>query len=410
VSHSKPVGSARAAALVVVVASSCGGSPGDGESAPPVEALPRLAYAEEVRIGSFDDPAEGFSRIGSMTIADDGTLYVLESQAREVRVFAEDGSRLRTVGGPGEGPGEFGRPVSLGLVGDTLWVRDGAGGRVSWFGPGGSLLFETRGARLPVETDVPGMSLTVVTGDPRPDGFVGSSYSRVMAGGAADRPFSFPVVRFDREGVVVDTVRWDTVEIGPTVRVGGRALHPPSLRPTSPLVLEAGAERLEVHWSVAPSGPGTLRIVRIAESGDTLRRSALSYEPVPLPASVRDSLLDRPDGMGRLYGVSEAQLDAAMESGLELPDHRPPLRSGRTGVDGSLWIELNGESADSAVWVVLGEDLAPRGRMVLPLRTQPRVMNGPTVWAVETDELDVPWLVRLRVGPEGAPAPPTLQP
>lgn len=400
-SHARPLrklpalAAAFAAALVPV---SCQVA-GDADHAPQVDELTPLAYTEEVRVGSLDDPELGFSRIRGVERADDGTVYVLESQVPEIRVYDRQGRRLRTVGGPGEGPGEFAFPSAFGLVGDTLWVNDPGNQRISWFGPDGSLVHETPVTPLPVETDVPGMSLSVAPGALRPDGLLGSQHTRMMGGGAADRPFSFPVVRFDRDGRVVDTLRWDTVHVGPTVRVGGRALHPPSLRPRNPLVVEEeGGGRVELDWGVpASGGEGVLEVVRVTADGDTPGRSALRYELVPLPGAVRDSLLDRPEGMGRRYGVSDAELEAAMASGLELPDHRPPLRSARAGRDGSLWIELNGESTDSAAWVVLDPELTPRGRVTLPIGMNLRLIDGSTVWAVETDELDVPWLVRLRV-------------
>lgn len=381
-------------AAATALLGACGLDSENGTDAPHVDELPRLSYVEEIRIGSLDDPEEGFSRIGALAVADDGTLYVLESQAREVRVFGPDGRRLATRGRSGQGPGEFTRPAAIGLIGDTLWVRDAGNGRISWFDPDGSLVHETHGIRLPVETDVTGMTLGVVIGDPRPDGFVGSSYTRTMGGGAADRPFHVPIVRFDRQGTVVDTLRWDTVDIGPTVRVGGRPLHPPGLRPRSPVIEQLGDDRLEVRWS---GEAGLVEILRLAASGDTAARTGLRYEPLPLPAHVRDSLLDSHEGMGSLYGVSDAELVAAMASGLELPGQRPPIRSTRVGRDGSLWIELNRPSLDSADWVVLGPELTPRGRATLPLRMTPRHIDRSILWAVELDELDVPWLVRLRV-------------
>jgi hypothetical protein len=206
------------------------------------------------------------------------------------------------------------------------------------------------------------------------------------------------MVRFDRDGAVVDTLRWDTVRVGPTVRVGGRALHPPSLRPANPLEVAAGDERFELRWWTSETeSEGTLEIVRLAEAGDTLSRGGLRYRPIVLPGTVRDSLLDFPNGMGQAYGVSDAALRAAMASGLDLPGHRPPLRSAVAGGDGSLWIEMNGESTDSTAWALFRPDLTPQGELVLPARLRPRHIDGSTVWAVELDDLDVPWLVRLQV-------------
>ncbi len=55
----------------------------------------------------------------------DGSVAVLDNGTREVRIFGADGLHLRSMGGKGEGPGEFriGRYIWV-LPGDTLWVGD----------------------------------------------------------------------------------------------------------------------------------------------------------------------------------------------------------------------------------------------------------------------------------------------
>ena len=68
-----------------------------GRAALDFAALPPVAYREELRIGSVDDPAEGFSRIGGVQVGLGGDLYVLETEAREVRVYDASGARIRTT-------------------------------------------------------------------------------------------------------------------------------------------------------------------------------------------------------------------------------------------------------------------------------------------------------------------------
>ena len=46
-----------------------------------------------------------FGRVNSIAVDDSGTLYVLDSQADEIRAFGSDGTFLRTLGRRGEGPG-----------------------------------------------------------------------------------------------------------------------------------------------------------------------------------------------------------------------------------------------------------------------------------------------------------------
>ncbi len=393
------IGGLRRSVIAFATASlvACAGE-ADTPPAAHVDDLPRLSYVEAVRIGSFDDPEAGFSRIGSVEVGADGSVYVAEVQATEIRVFSPSGDRIRTVGRGGEGPGEFSRPGVIGLLGDTLWVRDSNRGRIFWFGPDGTLLHETPRVTIPVDTDVPGMTLQVTVGHPREDGLIGSTYHRAMNAGAADRPFSYPVVRFDRDGAVVDTVRWDTEIPDPTFSVEGMALHTPTLGPTQPLAVEAGPHDFKIHWRVSESGAeGKLQVVRISEHGDTLGQGLLRYDAIPVPESVRDSILEPFEGLAYVFGFSERSYQSALESALELPDHRPPLRSADAGRDGSLWIELTGTSPDSSTWALFDPTLTPLGLLALPSSMSPRHIDGATAWVVDSDEFDVPWLVRLDV-------------
>ena len=63
----------------------------------------------DLQFGSVDgaDPNLTFGAI-RVQAASDGTIYVLDQQAAEVRVFDSDGRYLRTIVLRGEGPGEIG--------------------------------------------------------------------------------------------------------------------------------------------------------------------------------------------------------------------------------------------------------------------------------------------------------------
>ena len=55
----------------------------------------------------------------------DGSVAVMNNGSGEIRIFGTDGRHVRSMGGKGEGPGEFriGRYIWV-LPGDTLWVGD----------------------------------------------------------------------------------------------------------------------------------------------------------------------------------------------------------------------------------------------------------------------------------------------
>ena len=80
----------------------------------------------DLQFGSVDgaDPNLTFGAI-RVQAASDGTIYVLDQQAAEVRVFDSDGRYLRTIVRRGEGPGEIGGANGIFLSGDTLlWIND----------------------------------------------------------------------------------------------------------------------------------------------------------------------------------------------------------------------------------------------------------------------------------------------
>lgn len=75
--------------------------------ATPRDGVHELQLTELWRRGGEDDEEVLLGIVASVLTGDDGNLYVLDSQLMEVLVFGPDGSLLRTLGGQGQGPGEF---------------------------------------------------------------------------------------------------------------------------------------------------------------------------------------------------------------------------------------------------------------------------------------------------------------
>jgi Tol biopolymer transport system component len=75
-----------------------------------------------------------------MDVDEDGRIYVLDMQAREVRVFGSDGEYLRTIGRPGSGPGEFSAATILVVAtNNAVLVADLINRRVHRFSPEGTV-------------------------------------------------------------------------------------------------------------------------------------------------------------------------------------------------------------------------------------------------------------------------------
>lgn len=82
-----------------------------------------------------------FSRISDIAVDNSGRIYVLDYMEAELRVFDEKGRYIRTVGGKGEGPGEFTGPFSLGITAkNSLMVHDLVGHRISYFSEDGDYI------------------------------------------------------------------------------------------------------------------------------------------------------------------------------------------------------------------------------------------------------------------------------
>lgn len=79
---------------------------------------------------------EIFGRIESVQFDADGNLHIFDRQADRVVVVGSDGSFMRTVGKPGEGPGEFSSLIGLAVF------RDGSYAAISF---GSIHLFDTNG-------------------------------------------------------------------------------------------------------------------------------------------------------------------------------------------------------------------------------------------------------------------------
>ena len=377
---------------------SCGEGPGN--TALHVDHLAELAYVEEIRIGSVNDPDIGFSRIRHVRVSEKGEVYLLDSSAKEVRVFSAEGERLRVIGGPGEGPGEFSFPVDMGLLGDTLWVSDGRTQRLTWFGPDGDVLFTTPGHGVPFEAGVRGVRVTLTPSHPRPDGLIGSDLSLFVSPNREIRPYRYPVVLFDRKGAVVDTVRWDTADVvaAPTYRGGGGQRYAPYLRPLRPVEAELADGRIVLDWMVpAGSSEGLMDILKVGPAEDSVYHRTLRYDAIPVPGHILDSLMAPRLENAAAMGESERKLESALREAIQLPEFRPPVRVVHAGNDGTFWLQLNTPTTAVADWILIGDDGSALGRLSLPLGTQIHHSALPTVWAVALDTLDVPWLIRLRV-------------
>ncbi|MFW6201430.1 MAG: 6-bladed beta-propeller, partial [Gemmatimonadota bacterium] len=291
-----------------VVVSSPAPAPGDA---------PAWRLVEELRLGqSTGTGPDIFGNIMAVETDRQGRIYIADNHAHEIRFFDAAGRFLRTVGGQGEGPGEFN------LISGVLWHPDG----MLW-------VMDPRNFRL---TALSG-SGDFLGGHRRELGFY---YTTIPWAGQFDSLGRL----YDREQASRE--RQDDRKI--IVRYA--SLHPDrTLQPLDSLAIpgvdiersEYVTEREGIRMlssvpftpgqftAIAPNGDvwlahtGDYRLHRVAFDGDTLRTVELR-QPSPR--------------------VSDAERDSiAAETGLDpdrIPDVKPPIRHFTTDDRGRLWVEL----------------------------------------------------------------------
>jgi hypothetical protein len=100
---------------------------------------------EELSIGVLEGAEEYMLGRVSAVAADDAHVFVMDSQPAQLKVFDRaTGEFIRYIGQEGEGPGEYQFPLVMRVVGDEIFVQDGANGRISVFGIDGEYRYLLR--------------------------------------------------------------------------------------------------------------------------------------------------------------------------------------------------------------------------------------------------------------------------
>ena len=138
----------RCLRLTTVLAALLGGLP-HGTASPQATVRNSLASSwtttaewtleEDLRL--WGPPGGYLSMVFAVAADSRDNIYILDYVAQEIYVFDASGGFLRTLGGPGDGPGEFRDALGPAIgPGDTVWVADQRAPRYSIFGPDGTYL------------------------------------------------------------------------------------------------------------------------------------------------------------------------------------------------------------------------------------------------------------------------------
>jgi hypothetical protein len=255
------------AAVLVLLTAGCGGGAASGtamverDSAgirivehPASGAAERVAEAD-LSIGLAEgQPEYVFGRLTGLAVSADGRIVVLDSQARELRVFSATGRALARLGGAGAGPSELQQPMLFWLDGEDVVVHDAGNRKLVRYTLAGDFV-ETR-------------PLGVAPGSPIGGWFEPAAGRRFVATNVmgcltpGDHETEWTRVLTDEAGRVLDTLE---------VRVGGATAMVFAERMCTPVALPFGSDpHLERGpagvWAVGDGRSYEIRIGRIRES------------------------------------------------------------------------------------------------------------------------------------------------
>lgn len=384
---------------------------------------PRLTAEPLFRLGSIDDPAQSFTRVESVVLGPTGEIIVADPQANLVRVYAEDGRPLRTIGAPGTGPGHFQSLSRVDMRGDTLlafdntpvvsaFTMDGVFKRIVW-SPEEQWMFSREspdGIRFMYMPMAPaaliGDSAAIITPN--------YGYARGpmdCTSGSIDFAAPVPHLLTRWDGTIADTLFWSE-RVGRTLSLeSGGANHRwpvPFRQEMFVSALPDGRGMLIAEESAASGEKGPrIRLTAIGPQRDTVWQRELPVTRVPLTgehvvaAAVRTAPVLVPacsagDASAATPPTPE-EVAAAYRASAGALTHLPALTGLTVGQDGSIWLRREELSPDSVVWDLLDPQGERAGFVQLPIGQRVLAARDDAFVTTEVDELDVPYLVRYRL-------------
>jgi hypothetical protein len=339
----------------------------------------RWTAEEDLRIGTLEgEGPDQLGQVSALKVDAQGRLYVLDYFSQDIRVFEADGSYSHTIGGPGEGPGEFMRAAGLNWDPDgNLWVWD-PGGRFSIFTPEGEFLDTrrrtVRGVVYPWrgEFDVDG---TLVDWGLEFPGFTG------QPGGPAPSRIIYYPVRLSGDFAVGDTLAALDFDFAMTGE-GQRMMFGEGL--------SYFQDRQGAIWFTHNK---TFTLYRRTLEGDT----TLQFSIDATPASVTGRDVD---------SVRAIYIDQGLPERAPAPDafaeSKPMIRRIFADDVGHIFVLSEQEELPLGTFVdVFRNDGRYLGQMDLPARVNfpypPPFATDTHLYYITTDEFDVEYVVRLRL-------------
>jgi len=281
--------------------------------------------------------------------------------------------------------------------GDTLFAGDQRLQRVVLFDAAGKLL-DTRSwtgppVPPPLGQSVPVAVLRNATVVFRPN------YSLFTLANDAPRPV--PVLRTDWSGTVLDTLAQFPPRAALVIRKGNRMdVSAQPFERTPILEVQPGGGRVFVIELPESTDPHSDLVRATAFDADGRRlysrtyavpRSSISRRTADSVYAAAAQSLVRPGFM------TLREAENAVREKMTVPSTYPPVTAAVAASDGSLWLGLRPRRDQTRMWWVIGADGSITAQVPTRSGVGVRAVEGSTVWAVERDELDVPYITKYRI-------------
>lgn len=349
-------------------------------------ALPRhvaaqFSVTETLRIGGPDEGPYLFADIRGLAPGANGSIFVLEYRAQEIRLFDNRGQFVKRVARRGSGPGEIAAANGLQVAPNgEIWVNDPRNARWAVFSPTGDFV---RQHVMPI------MGYGYIW-DAMIDrtGIIHDPVSVPAAGGSRRM-----VRRVRSNGQVIDSLPFRGCELRGTGgqpayfeargRTGGGMSQIPFL--PSPVVV------WDTRGFVWCSSRDRYEVLQIhAERGDTARRVVAEAGMTPVSKAERDSAVDRVRTFFTKMGAPEPDYR-------RIPSVKPAIETIDMDDRGRLWVRRASTDSRRTSFDLWDERATRPVTVTVPWRLSPYfhpVIRGDTVLTWALDEDDVPFVVR----------------
>jgi len=350
------------------------------------EAPVRLTQIARVGVVDGDARYQFFEIAAALSVRGD-TIVVADGGSQNLRFYDPSGQFVRSVGGAGDGPGEYRRLTSVTVWRDSLFVYDHDLARMTVLDRHGGM---RRSFRLGFDDSRP---LQSILGVVEPGLVIGEVGAVLMPGVESGiRRDSFTVAAYDLAGR----------HVRPIGRFNGN---------DQIVLVRTTAGSMSASKRLLPNGRMTFRATSSTRIvvGETDRYEVKQYDAdgklVSQIQQARDEVQLSPEeqaGMRRRITAApdpnQRREAERLIRGMELPRTRPAYSDLAVATDGRILIRESAAGQDGARWTLFDTVGQLRSHIVLPVTARILHLREGTLITVESDDVGVEQVVMYHLG------------